>query len=876
MVQKTHKPPRPAQWIISRISLYNDKHSIYGDIEELYQEIISEKGSLKADFWYWMQTIFSVFTFIRFSILWSTVMIRNHLKITFRNLLKYKGFSFINITGLAMSMAACLMIIIFIKDQKSSDRFHEKKDLIVRIYTTDKLKNMEYSEIKGWATTPGLLAPYIRDNYPFIKNAVRIKQMWENVIISGSAISSRGMYVEPSFLEIFTYKLKEGDPETALNKPYSIILTEKAAQKFFGSKNPVNETLYVDKVGDFTVTGVLKDNNLKSHFEFEVLASFSTVQSLKKSVYINTDQNSWESYKAYYTYLLLKDKKNKADLENQLTEIAKTLIPEPEIKNFGFRLQELADINLGINLSNAMPGTKQYFDIIFIPILAVLIIFLACFNYIILSVARSLKRTKEIGLRKVVGAKRSQIIKLFLSETFTVTFLALITACLIILWLIPVFNGIDTIENSRMQINIELMKDPAVYLIFILFALVVSIIAGLYPALYLSSIKPVNALHGHSRVKGFSHLLTRKILMAAQFAVSLASIIFIVYFFQLHTFWMTLDRGISVENTVHVRLGDVNYETFRNEIITGSNVTGVSFSNNIPVHGGWGFFKLKTVKMEKPRNASSYCVDTEYINNFDLDLVHGRNFSSEYSTDKENAFIINETAVRAFELVSPEESIGKTLTDEKGVTYTVIGVVKDFIYSFPDIPVRPLVFQYRPEKFRYANISFIDGKKEEIKTDITKVWKKFDKVHPVRYTFFDDKQEEVNSSISGTIKISAWSCGFVILIALFGLFGMSAYTTEMRVKEIGIRKVLGANVPGVTYMLSKNYIKLILYSAAVAVPGTYFLTEAIFQSFAFRPELNLWVLPGALVFILILAFITLSSQTVKAALANPVDTLKEE
>lgn len=801
-------------------------------------------------------------------------MIRNYFKITFRALRKHKGFSMINIFGLTLSISVCLMIIVFIKDEKSSDRFHEKKDRIVRVYTTDR--EIQYWEVEGYATTPGSLAPFLSDNYPFIENVVRLRQNRASVIHKGAAIPVGGYYAEPSFFNIFSYQLQEGNPQTALNEPYSIILSEETAFKFFGNDDPMNKTLTFEKLGDFTVTGVLKDLEKKSHFRFDALFSFATLSSLENSGVLNTDMNHWSSFVNYYTYVLLKNKDDRSLVEEHLVEIADAIFPDPENERFGFQIQPLLDINLGINLWLSMPGTSKSFDIFFIPFLAVLIIFLACFNYINLSVARSLKRTREIGIRKVIGAGRSQIIKLFLMETFVITFFALIAACLLLLWLIPVFNGSDVIENSKLQINIQQMKDPGLYLIFILFAAGVSILAGLFPALYLSSFQPVNALQGVSEIKGLPHLLTRKILMGVQFMVSLIFIIFIIYFHRLHTYIMTFDYGIATENLVNVYLREVNYEIYRNEMITDSNINGVSLSSEVPIYGSQSTISLRNENMEKPRNTFYYSVDPEFINNFDIELLAGRNFSDAFSTDRENAIIINQEAVSVFDLGSPVESIGKTLIAGDNSEVTVIGVVKNYNFTFPDVPIDPLVLRYRPEEFRFANISYAPGKKDEMKAYLRDAWKKFDKVHDVSYQFFDDAQQESDSEIGGIIEIFGWACGFVILIALFGLLGMASYTTEMRTKEIGIRKVLGASVSNVAYLLSKDYIKLILYSSVFAIPAGYFLSGTFYQFFAFRPDLSLWVLLAALFFILILALMTISSQTIKAALAKPVETLKEE
>lgn len=874
---KKKSPSVFAQKLLAILLPESERSSLMGDYEELFKDIFEEKNRIIAVSWYWFQIIINLPFYFFDSIKWSFIMIKNYLKVTVRSLLKNKGFSIINITGLATSMAICLMIVIFIKDQKSSDKFHENKDRIVRIYTTDEKLGWD---VDGWATTPGSVVPYLQSNFSFIEDAVRMKRMWGSVLNTGTAVSISGLYVESSFFDVFSFSLKEGDQKTALKNPDSIVLSEETAFKFFGDQDPMNKSLTFENFGDFTVTGILKTIDQKSHFKFDALVSFSTLPSLlsKNVLYKSFDSNSWESYKEYYTYVLLQNKKDLSEFKDQLASMANTLIPSPENERYGFKLQTLLSINLGKNLINMMPGTKPRLDIFFIPFLAILVMFLACFNYIIMSIARSLKRTKEIGLRKVIGSKRNEIVRLFLSETFIVTFLSLIVACLILLWLIPIFNGIDAIESTKNQINIELMKDPSLYLIFILFAFGVAIIAGLYPALYLSSFQPANALQGLSKIKGFSHLLTRKILLATQFAVSLTSVIFIVYFYQLHLHWVTYDRRMAIENFVSVPLQDVNYKTFKNEILQNSDVTSVSFSNDIPIYGGGGgILKIKMDNDEELRHTKYYCVDPNFIRDFEISLIAGRNFSDEYSTDIQNAAILNETAVQVLGFQSPENALGKIFTLEDGTNISIIGIVKDFYFrKFFKRSIEPLALLYRPDKFRYANVKYFNNSGENIKASLPQIWKKFDDVHPVYCRFFNDEQQEIDSQMTGTLNISIWACGFVILISLFGLLGMATYTTELRVKEIGIRKVLGSSVYSAAFLLAKDYVKLILYAAVIAMPSGYFLAQVIYQAFSIRPGISLWVPPVALIFILSLALITIGSQTIKAAFTNPSDTLRVE
>jgi putative ABC transport system permease protein len=531
-------------------------------------------------------------------------------------------------------------------------------------------------------------------------------------------------------------------------------------------------------------------------------------------------------------------------------------------------------------LSYATPGTKSKADVIFVPFLAVLIVFLVCFNYVIFSIARSLKRSKEIGLRKVIGSKRSQIIKLFLSEAFVITFLALIAACIFVSFLIPLFNSLDVIESAGEQISLEMMYDPGIYPYFVLVALVISLLAGLYPALYLSSLRTINALKGISGIKGSSHLVIRKILMGIQFAISLISIIFILYFTQIFGYWRSYDRrNVAVDNYVNVYLGDVSYENFRNEISRNSLFTGISFSEEIPLYGGWSFLDLKAEEMVEPLRAFYFNVDPEFLGLFELELTAGRNFSQAYTSDVGKAVVVNETTVKALGYDSPEKILGKTLDAGGNSGVSVVGVVKDFAHRiYLENPIIPTVLIYSPEGFRYANIRYQPEREDEIRAALPEIWKEFDKVHPGVFSYSNDALERYENNNTGMLKLFTGVSGLIILIALFGLFGMTAYLTELRIKEIGIRKVFGASIRGLVYQLSKSYLKLVVISCVIALPIGYLLSDLLLQALfvAIRPNLSLWVPPAAVLFILLLTFITTGSLTIKAANANPVDTLRED
>ena len=557
----------------------------------------------------------------------------------------------------------------------------------------------------------------------------------------------------------------------------------------------------------------------------------------------------------------------------------KFIIPEEKIERFGLGFENICDINLGNNMSYQTPGTKSKADVMFIPYLAAIIVFLVCFNYIILSIARSLKRSKEIGLRKIIGSKRSQIFLLFLSEAFVITFLALITALIFILCLVPAYNNIEVVASGGEQINLKMLKDPGIYVDFILVTIVISLLAGLYPALHLSSIRPLYAMKGISRKRGFSHLITRKILMGIQFAVSFVSIVFILYFNQIFNNCKSYDRNIAYDNCVNVFLGEVNYETFRNEINRNSMFTGVSFSAVKPLYGRWQFLNMKTEEMDEQLKVFSFNVSTEFMDNFELELMAGRNFPEEIATDAGNTVIVNEKTVKALGYDSPDKIMGKVITVDSNPNVKVIGVVRDFTHRiYLENPIVPTVLVYWPGGFRYANIRYLPENEEKIRASLPEIWKKLDRVHPGRFSFANDVREKYEKSQTGLVTIFTWVTGFIILIAIIGLLGITAYTTELRVREISIRKVLGAGSRELVYMLSKSYMKIIIIACLILLPVGYKLSD-LFIQFTFaavKPGMSLWIPPAALLFIVLLTVITTGSITRKAANANPVDTLREE
>ncbi len=869
------KPDIVARYILKWVLPDFDSYYLQGDYEEEFNDIYERKGALSAHLWFWYLVLESLPGFISRSVNRSLNMIKNYLKITIRTIFKNKGFSFINIAGLSLSMSVCLMIIVFVKHETSSDNFHENKDRIFRIYTTDN--DIQYSEIKGWATTPEPLGSQLLADYGGIEDVVQIRRLWSaNVLHEKTAFPVDGFLTGPSFFNLFSYNLSTGNPETALKEPNTIILSQEMADKFFLGIDPVGKTITLETFGEFRVTGVLENMKVKSHFEFDFLISLSTASSLEARQIFSPAITSWSNVYNYYTYILLVDQEYAETLAADLPGLESRVFTNEQNERLGFGIQHLLDINLGINLGSFMPGTKHSFEIIFIPFVAFLIILLACFNYIILSIARALKRTREIGLRKVVGSVRSQIVILFLSEAFIITIASLVGACLIMLILVPVFNQMELIVYANSQINLELLRDPSIYAVFLIFAIAVSLIAGLYPAMYLSSFRPVNALQGVSRVKGTSSFRTRKFMMVTQFMVSIVAIIVITFISKQYRYMLTYDKGIEIENKVNIRLGDVKSETLKSMVLTNSDVHGVSVCSNIPIHGAWGRTYLKNMDMAEPLLIAYFSADPDFLENFGLELAAGRNFSDEYSTDKTHGIILNEKALEVFELGTPDEALDKHVYSNKNKQYNIIGIVKDFNYRNLENPIEAMAIRYSPETWEYATISYAPGKKAEIRNYLGELWEELDPVHRIDCSFYDDMEREQSDFIQGVLAIASWGTGLIILIALLGLLGMTMYSMELRLKEVGIRKVMGASVQRIVYMLSRDSLKLIMIAGIIGCPLAWFISGAFLQIFAFRTELSFWIFPLAFLFITFLALMTIGTQTLKAASSDIVNTLREE
>ncbi len=802
-------------------------------------------------------------------------MLKNYLKIAFRTLLKHKTFSAINLIGLAVSLAVCLLLIAFVRHQQRFDRFHANADRIYRVITD--IHDSNIGNI-GVATSPGPMAEALRASYPNIAATARLRKLGAKATYENKSFAFSGFYSEPGFFDLFDFPLISGDVSTALHEPFSIVLTEKLAQQFFGAGDPLGKVLQRDNGDAYVVTGVMRDAPAASHLQFEALVSFGTLEILETRAPGSLALHDWQYFSSIYTYLLLRDDASLSALRQVLAAQQRRYDPN-QPNEFGqtverFDLQALTDINLGRELSNEIGQVMPAIMVYILAVLAAIIMLIACFNYVSLSIARSLKRAKEVGIRKVAGAERRQLVAQFLSESMLMALLALCVACVLLMELAPIFNTLGFVRELKAQITLEVLRDPWLYVYFFGFSVFVGLLAGLYPAFSLSAFLPVNVLKGLSQIRGFSALNVRRTLIVIQFALALVFIIITSFIYRQVNFMLAADYGFDRDHLVFVELQGVPYSLLRQELISHTSIASVSASSAVLV-GGQTWQRSKTAGIESNLLIGIINVDEHFIDDLGLTLIAGRDFDPTHATEQQSV-ILSEKAVRDLGLKNPAEAIGAVVTFEEDQPLTVAGVLKEFYFRPLYNASRPLALRYGSDRFRYAVIRFHGEQLAAMLDQVRAAWGRFEQAPPLQYVFFDDHLETEYSAMRDATRILSLAAGFAILIACLGLLGMVIYAVETRTKEIGVRKILGAGVASLVMLLSQNFLRLLAIAITISVPVCLLLTRVMLQNFSQRAPLGIGLFLGPVLVLLALALLTIGSQTVKAALANPVEALRYE
>ena len=806
-------------------------------------------------------------------------MFKNYLKIALRNLKRYKGFSFINIAGLAIGIACCLLILLLVREEFSFDRFHEYRDQIYRVITQHP--DQFYMGKDFMAVTPAPLAPAIMAEFPEVIKATRIDSSNE-VIISyqNKRFYEDGFYwTDSHFFDVFSFPLLRGDQSKALSEPYSVIISERMAHKYFSDEDPIGKIIALNNKYDFIVTGIMKDVPRSSHLQFDFLAPLITLSRIREQ---EDFLEGWGNY-SYYTYFLLQKGYSPEDLEKKFPAFVEKYLGDrfrqrrqrdPSYQASRFFLQPLKRIHLYSNLNFEITPNADIRQIYLLSALALVTLLIACINYMNLATARSASRAKEVGMRKVVGAERRQLIRQFLGESILFCFIAVLLAAVLVELVLPAFNSL--IGKS---ISFHFYHNWEFFIGLISLALVVGIISGSYPAFFLSTFRPVTVLRGSYGAEEKGSLL-RKILVIFQFAASIVLVISTIIIYSQIEYIRNKKLGFNREQIVALPVKDrelrQNHEPLKNELLQNPSILGCTASTWLPNNIRTNVGDTTWDGMEEGTELQVYLLeaDHDFIDVFGVELVEGRNFSREFPTDNQ-AYIINETARKIF---GWEKALGKRFgfrREEVG-TGQVIGVVKDFHFLSLHQEMQPLTIHLTENWMSYLSVKISTENIPRTIGFLKESWQKFSPNHPFDYFFLDGDFEKMYRSEMRLGKIFASFTALAIFIACLGLFGLASFTSEQRTKEIGVRKVLGASVSNIVILLSKEFSKWIFVASLIAWPVAYYAMSRWLQSFAYRISVGIWIFLLATILALLVAMATVSFKAIKAALANPVEALRYE
>ncbi len=801
-------------------------------------------------------------------------MLKNYIVTALRHFWKNKSFSFINIAGLALSMAVCLLLIMLVKDANEYDTFHPNSDRVYRI-NTEALRKGGGAE--PYATSPYIVGATLASNYTGIEAWTMFNSRFNGDITAEDRTFSFKMdFTNADFFNLFGFTFKEGSAATALNEPYSIVLTKELSEKLFPAGNAMGKTVDVGGTGLFKVTGILNKFPGKTHFEFEALGSFSTVPALEKNNIVSATTNDWNNYYTNYTYIRLKPGVKPSQVEATLAEIEKKnyekLTLETRDAGYRFVLQPLNDITPGPLLSNNMGKGLPSPILWFFSLLAFIIIMSAAFNYTNLTIAKAMSRMKEIAVRKVTGSSRKHIFLQILIESVITSLLALVVAFILLQFLIPQFSSIGFINEA----GISFQTDTTVVILFISFAIVLGLLAGILPATVLSRIKPLMLMQKLQSLKVFRHLGLRKTLLVIQFVISLIFINLVTISYRQMEYGININFGAHQTHIFNIPLQGVNYDRALQEFNKIPGVEKISATSVLMgTYGDWAD-DVRTSKEKDPVTVREYFTDENYLSNFNLKLVAGKNFMPDHAQKHEQYAIVNEQFVKNFQLGSPMDALGKTIIVGDSTVLTITGVLKDFLFKPADYALEPMLMRYDPARWSILNLNIASGNTMQTTSQLAATWKKLDPYHPFGGRFYEDDIQAIFADMRDAVWIIAVIGMLGVTIACLGLLGITLFTIQAKTKEISIRKVVGASPASLVKLLTRSYVQVMIISVLIAIPLAVFLGGFMLQSMSQRISLNAGLfIPGVLM-IVILSLITIGSQTLRAAFVNPVNGLRDE
>jgi putative ABC transport system permease protein len=805
------------------------------------------------------------------------MMINNYVKIAFRTMRRHKAYSLINIAGLAVGISCFMLLILYVQYERSFDAFHENAERIYRIIR--KQPGINFRGREYTAQTPGPLAQTLVEEYPEVNQATKLGLYFQELFFTHKNQSSyeNGISADENFFKVFSFPLLKGNPETALAEPATLVLTEKLAEKYFSNEEPLGKTIRVNGEYDAKITGILKQIPKNSHVQFDYIMSLMSMKLIQAD---NNYLVRWDTPNNFQTYITLHKDVDYKELEKKLPDFVRRHLGDLKRNRKGqmeiYHLQPLKSIHLDSCVEDAISLNSNKINIYIFSIIAFFILLIACINYVNLTTALASKRSKEIGIRKVVGALRQQLTRQYLFESAIITTMAFSAALVIVQFMLPVFNSfIDR------EIPIHFVINPHVILGLAALLGITAILSGLYPSMVISSFQPIRILKRTAfSVPKKSRL--RNSLVVFHFCISIFLLVGTIVIVKQLNFIRTKELGFNRKNILVLTIRDSRiskfYPSIKNAFLQYPNIVEVTKSNDLPITRG---STADDVIVEGTNAGPGYefkpyimYVDHDFLNVFDIDLVAGRNFSTEFINESSDSVIINETAAR---MLGWRDPIGKECrtwpAEENG---KVIGVVRDFHFHSLASQIAPLIVACAPQMGHYLSFKLGSGDVEKTIAYIEKTLRSFGSNFPLEYFFFDDT---FNRMYRAEQKLGAsfnYFSALALFIACLGLVGLASYAAETRTKEIGIRKVLGASAAKIIILLSGRFALFVLFANVITFPFAYYVSLKWLEHFAYKTSIQIWMLllPGAISFII--SFFAVSYQTIKAATANPADSLRYE
>jgi putative ABC transport system permease protein len=786
-------------------------------------------------------------------------MLENYLKTAIRNILRHKGFSSINIFGLAIGMACCVVLFLYVQSELSFDRFHENSERIYRVISQSERDG----QMDRFAKTPAPLAPALLNDFPEVEKTVRLGKNSFYIFYENKRFNEQVFFADPEIFELFSFPLKIGDPKSALAEPYSIVISAKTAEKYFGKENPVGKILKLGDWRDFRITGVLENIPENSHLRFDLLARFAD--------YAGRHFEQW-GIGNYYTYVLLSENFSLDAFHEKIPDFVEKYRGRDSryVYKQRYHLQAITRIHLHSNIRGEISSNSDISHITIFSLVAFFILLIACFNYMNLSTARCSIRSKEVGLRKVIGATKSQLIRQFMGETFVLTLISLVLALVLIELILPLFNNL-----AGKELKADYFHNPILIAFFAGIMISVGLISGSYPALFVSGFEPARILKGVLWTKTKIPLL-RRTLVIGQFAISVTFIIATALIFHQLNYMKNKKLGFEKDHVLMIPINDSEVlkkcETIKREFSANAKVLSVSASSFFPGQKLWyqnywheGAGETYALMMHW------IAVDHDFIDTFRIEILKGRNFSKEFPGDSRNAYILNEAAVKE---IGWDEPLGRQFgIDERG---SVIGVVKDFHFFSMHQKIEPLALKIQPEGVQYFAVRIKPVSIPDTLAFLGGKWSEFSKTQPFEYSFLDEDYDNLYKTENRLTKIFSYIAILSIFIACLGLFGLASFMIERRAKEIGIRKILGASLSNLFMVLSREFAFCILIANIIAWPVGYYFMSRWLRNFAYRVDIGFWIFFMAAAIAMVIALFTMGYQALKAVLANPVEVLRDE